>query len=64
MLRAALFALLAASSQAFVTPPTAAAPRTSSALQVAIDTSDIKNGLTIELDGEPYKVRWDELLLG
>lgn len=23
---------------------------------VAIDTSDIKNGLTIELDGEPYKV--------
>lgn len=27
-----------------------------SALGVAIDTSDIKNGLTIELDGEPYKV--------
>merc|ERR1712232_439510 len=27
-----------------------------SSLQVAIDTSDIKNGLTIELDGEPYKV--------
>lgn len=25
-------------------------------LQVAIDTSDIKNGMTIELDGEPYKV--------
>jgi len=23
---------------------------------VAIDTSDIKNGLTVELDGEPYKV--------
>ena len=23
---------------------------------VAVDTSDIKNGLTIELDGEPYKV--------
>lgn len=22
----------------------------------AIDTSDIKNGLTVELDGEPYKV--------
>mmetsp|Transcript_13202 Transcript_13202/g.32087 ORF Transcript_13202/g.32087 Transcript_13202/m.32087 type:complete len:227 (-) Transcript_13202:110-790(-) len=28
----------------------------SSALSVAVDTSDIKNGLTIELDGEPYKV--------
>merc|ERR1712151_572556 len=27
-----------------------------SSLQVAIDTSDIKNGLTIELDGEPFKV--------
>ena len=26
------------------------------ALNVAVDTSDIKNGLTIELDGEPYKV--------
>lgn len=25
-------------------------------LGVAIDTSDIKNGLTVELDGEPYKV--------
>ena len=23
---------------------------------VAVDTSEIKNGLTIELDGEPYKV--------
>jgi len=23
---------------------------------VAIDTSDIKNGITVELDGEPYKV--------
>lgn len=34
------------------------APRYSpSALgMVAIDTSEIKNGLTIELDGEPYKV--------
>jgi translation elongation factor P/translation initiation factor 5A len=25
-------------------------------LGVAIDTSDIKNGLTVEIDGEPYKV--------
>jgi translation elongation factor P/translation initiation factor 5A len=23
---------------------------------VAVDTSDIKNGLTVEIDGEPYKV--------
>lgn len=28
----------------------------SSALGVAVDTSDIKNGMTLELDGEPYKV--------
>ncbi|MGK3747420.1 MAG: hypothetical protein ACI90V_014284 [Bacillariaceae sp.] len=28
----------------------------STSLNVAIDTSDIKNGMTIELDGEPYKV--------
>jgi translation elongation factor P len=34
-----------------------AAPASPSALQmVAVDTSDIKNGMTIELDGEPYKV--------
>merc|ERR1740139_1630992 len=32
------------------------ASRFSTCLGVAIDTSDIKNGLTIELDGEPYKV--------
>ena len=32
------------------------APRQSSALGVAVDTSDIKNGMTLELDGEPYKV--------
>lgn len=29
---------------------------TTSIPMVAIDTSDIKNGLTVELDGEPYKV--------
>ena len=28
----------------------------SSRLQVAVDTSDIKNGLTVEIDGEPFKV--------
>jgi hypothetical protein len=27
-----------------------------SRLSVAVDTSEIKNGLTVEIDGEPYKV--------
>ena len=55
--RTALFALLAAcTSQAFVMPSVSTTTRSSSALAVAIDTSDIKNGLTVELDGEPYKV--------
>ena len=54
-LATALFLL--SRTEAFV--PVAPASRlasSSSALQVAIDTSDIKNGLTVELDGEPYKV--------
>ena len=59
MLKSALLSvflvLLVACAQAFVTPSTA---RSSTSLGVAIDTSDIKNGLTIELDGEPYKVRY------
>ena len=55
LVRTALLALVAACHcQAFVVP---AAQRSTTALSVAIDTSDIKNGLTIELDGEPYKVR-------
>ena len=29
---------------------------TTTSLGVAVDTSDIKNGMTLELDGEPYKV--------
>jgi elongation factor P len=56
-MRASLFslALLAASASAFA--PVVAPRRTNSALNVAIDTSDIKNGMTIELeDGEPYKI--------
>lgn len=36
--------------------PVAFTGRSNSGLNVAIDTSDIKNGLTIELDGEPHKV--------
>jgi elongation factor P len=46
-----------ASATAFVVPtPYFTSQRLSTARHVAIDTSDIKNGLTIELDGEPYKV--------
>jgi len=48
-------ALLLASASAF-SPARVAGSRPASALGVAIDTSDIKNGMTIELDGEPYKV--------
>lgn len=31
-------------------------PSSSQLCMVTVDTSEIKNGLTIELDGEPYKV--------
>mmetsp|Transcript_13632 Transcript_13632/g.29665 ORF Transcript_13632/g.29665 Transcript_13632/m.29665 type:complete len:223 (+) Transcript_13632:99-767(+) len=56
-LRTLLLTGLIASSTAFA--PTAnnvATTRSSPLSMVAIDTSDIKNGQTIELDGEPYKV--------
>ena len=61
MLRTATLFSLLATSTSFLTPqnaPRTFVPKTStpSALNVAIDTSDIKNGLTVELDGEPYKV--------
>ena len=51
--------------QSFVIPmPTHIIPQnsakvsssSSTALWVAIDTSEIKNGMTVELDNEPYKV--------
>jgi elongation factor P len=54
MLRFFLSLSLLASASAFA--PVPAFSRAPSALGVAIDTSDIKNGMTIELDGEPYKV--------
>jgi translation elongation factor P/translation initiation factor 5A len=48
------------STSAFVVAPNhpASSPRISSPLilSVAVDTSEIKNGLTVEIDGEPYKV--------
>jgi outer membrane lipoprotein-sorting protein len=49
-----LVSLLFASACAFV--PVPAFSRAASSLAVAIDTSDIKNGMTLEIDGEPYKV--------
>merc|ERR1719223_2305131 len=54
-LRNLLLSGLVASSSAFA-PLAPASVRPASSLAVAVDTSDIKNGLTIELDGEPYKV--------
>ena len=57
MFRFLLSSFLLASASAFAPVHNNNALRpVSSALGVAIDTSDIKNGMTIELDGEPYKV--------
>lgn len=58
MARFSLFALLAATMATTASgfAPTFSQPRAPTALGVAIDTSDIKNGMTIELDGEPWKV--------
>eukprot|EP00543_Licmophora_paradoxa_P016687 CAMPEP_0202465804 /NCGR_PEP_ID=MMETSP1360-20130828/66787_1 /ASSEMBLY_ACC=CAM_ASM_000848 /TAXON_ID=515479 /ORGANISM="Licmophora paradoxa, Strain CCMP2313" /LENGTH=233 /DNA_ID=CAMNT_0049089713 /DNA_START=150 /DNA_END=851 /DNA_ORIENTATION=- len=48
----------AANTPAFARSSSLSSPSSpsSSALNVAIDTSDIKNGLTVEIDGEPFKV--------
>jgi elongation factor P len=54
--------LLVGFSSAFVSQsrPTFARPSVSSSsptsLAVAVDTANIKNGMTIEIDNEPYKV--------
>mmetsp|Transcript_5099 Transcript_5099/g.11234 ORF Transcript_5099/g.11234 Transcript_5099/m.11234 type:complete len:228 (-) Transcript_5099:81-764(-) len=60
-LRTVLLTTLLATSTSFTSTSTSTSihrPRSlTTALPVAVDTSDIKNGLTIELpDGEPYKV--------
>jgi translation elongation factor P len=54
MFRSTLVAALVAGASAFA--PNSLPVRTTTALEVAVDTSEIKNGMTIELDGEPYKV--------
>merc|ERR1740124_611124 len=51
-----LICLMMAVSTIGFSPTISIASRLSTQLGVAIDTSDIKNGMTIELDGEPYKV--------
>ena len=54
MFRSLLIASFFAAGSAFAPAPTFAR---SSALAYAVDTSDIKNGMTLELeDGDPYKV--------
>ena len=59
-LRPLLLAGLVSTATAFA-PPAATnnyvlSRSSTTSLSVAVDTSEIKNGLTIELDGEPYKV--------
>lgn len=61
MSRSSLFTffLLAVSATAFspILPiGKTSSSTTTTSLFVAIDTSDIKNGMTVELDNEPYKV--------
>jgi elongation factor P len=54
MMRSIFLTLLVASATTAFVP--VAPIRANTALNVAIDTSDIKNGLTVEIEGEPYKV--------
>mmetsp|Transcript_35700 Transcript_35700/g.40713 ORF Transcript_35700/g.40713 Transcript_35700/m.40713 type:complete len:215 (-) Transcript_35700:479-1123(-) len=54
IMRSFLLALLVGSASAFA--PLSSVGRTATVRYVAIDTSEIKNGMTIELDKEPYKV--------
>jgi hypothetical protein len=65
MARFSLYAVMAVTMAAVTTgfAPKISSPnnaltasRVPTSLGVAIDTSDIKNGLTVELDGEPWKV--------
>mmetsp|Transcript_10796 Transcript_10796/g.29820 ORF Transcript_10796/g.29820 Transcript_10796/m.29820 type:complete len:221 (+) Transcript_10796:77-739(+) len=56
MFRSLLLSFLLLNTATAFAPAHSRQSVSSTALQVAIDTSDIKNGLTIELEGEPYKV--------
>jgi elongation factor P len=48
--------LLSCVTDAFTVRPSTIGNRVQQLNMVAVDTSDIKNGMTIELDGEPCKV--------
>jgi len=59
MLRSACLATLLATASAFAPSlhtTTTTTLQKKTALQYAVETSEIKNGMTIELEGEPYKV--------
>lgn len=56
MFRSTLFATLFATASAFAPSLHTQTLQRSSALNVAINTADIKNGMTVEIDGEPFKV--------
>jgi hypothetical protein len=48
--------LLVGFSSAFVSQSRPAFSRPASSLAVAVDTSEIKTGMTVEIDNEPFKV--------
>mmetsp|Transcript_11086 Transcript_11086/g.14498 ORF Transcript_11086/g.14498 Transcript_11086/m.14498 type:complete len:226 (-) Transcript_11086:64-741(-) len=54
--KSAILVALVSNVSAFTPVAFRTPSRANSALNVAIDTSDIKNGLTVEIDGEPHKV--------
>ena len=54
--KSAILVALVSNASAFTPVAFRTPSRANSALNVAIDTSDIKNGLTVEIDGEPHKV--------
>jgi len=54
--KSAILVALVSNASAFTPIAFRTPSRVNSALNVAIDTSDIKNGLTVEIDGEPHKV--------
>ena len=55
-MKSVIIASVLATAAAFAPTTPTITRTTTTSLNVAIDTSDIKNGLTIELDNEPYKV--------